>query len=134
MRKVLLLLVVLVCSAAGFGQATEGALYAVDKKGVELGACPLKTTAVTADVSGFVTRVHVRQEFENPFTEPIEAVYMFPLSHNGAVDDMTMTVGERVIHGKIVKREEARQAYDAAKSEGKTASLLDQERPNIFTQ
>src|SRR5580765_2667437 len=136
MRRVLLSLGILVCFAAGFSQAqsTEGSLYAVNKKGVELGSCPLKTTSVKADISGFVTRVQVRQEFQNSFTEPIEAVYVFPLSQNGAVDDMTMTVGDRVIRGKIMKREEARQVYETAKSEGKTAGLLDQERPNIFTQ
>src|SRR6185369_7692655 len=53
---------------------------------------------------------------------------------NGAVDDMTMKIGDRTIRGTIMKREEARQVYEQAKTEGKTASLLDQERPNIFTQ
>jgi len=135
MRKSLILLVVLVCSLAAFGQdATEGSLFAVSKKGDRLGACPLKTTAVKTDISGYLARVNVRQEFQNSFTEPIEAVYVFPLSQNGAVDRMTMTVGTRVIHGKIMKREEARQVYETAKTEGKTAALLDQERPNIFTQ
>src|SRR4051794_4465961 len=110
MSKVVLLLWVVVCSVAAFGQQTsEGSLYAVGKKGAELGACPLKTTSVKADISGFVFRVGVGQEFENNFPEPIEAVYVFPLSQNGAVDAMTMTVGTRVIHGKIMRREEARQ-------------------------
>ncbi len=135
MRKLLFLLVVLVCSAAAFGQnATEGSLFAIGKQGKDLGVCPLKSTAVKADISGFLTRVTVKQEFENSFTEPVEAVYVFPLSQNGAVDRMTMTVGDRVINGKIMKREEARKTYESAKTEGKTASLLDQERPNIFTQ
>lgn len=136
MRKVLYLLVVLVCSAAAaFGQqATQGSLFAVGAKGNDLGACPLKTTAVKTDVSGFLARVNVRQEFQNSFAEPIEAVYVFPLSQNGAVDRMTMTVGSRVIRGRIMKREEARKTYEAARSEGRTASLLDQERVNIFTQ
>ena len=135
MRKVVFLLVVFVCSAAAFGQqTTEGSLYAVGKTGAEMGACPLKNTAVKVDISGFISRVRVRQEFENSYAEPIEAVYVFPLSQNGAVDEMTMTVGTRVIRGKIMRREEARKTYETAKSEGKTASLLDQERPNIFTQ
>lgn len=135
MRKVVFLLWIVVFSAAVFGQEiSEGSLFAVGKTGKELGACPLKSTSVKTDISGFLARVRVRQEFENSFTEPIEAVYSFPLSQNGAVDDMTMTVGERVIKGKIMRREEARQVYETAKSEGKTASLLDQERPNIFTQ
>ena len=96
MRKIIFLLVVLVCSATDFGQqTTEGSLYAVGKAGRELGSCPLKTTSVKTDISGFMSRVRVRQEFQNTFTEAIEAVYIFPLSQNGAVDDMTMTIGER---------------------------------------
>ncbi len=135
MRRVFLLLAVALFSYGVIGQTTtQGSLHAVSKKGVELGACPLKTTSVRADISGFIARVNVRQEFENSFAEAIEAVYTFPLSQNGAVDRMTMTVGERVIHGRVMKREEARQVYESAKAEGKTASLLDQERPNIFTQ
>jgi Ca-activated chloride channel family protein len=135
MRKFVILLVVLVCSAAAFGQqTTEGSLYAVGKQGKELGTCPLKSTSVKTDISGFMARVRVQQEFQNTFTEAIEAVYVFPLSQNGAVDDMTMTIGDRVIKGKIMRREEARRTYETAKAEGKTVSLLDQERPNIFTQ
>jgi Ca-activated chloride channel homolog len=136
MRKALFLLGVLLFAigAASAQEITQGGLYAASKKGKELGACPLKTTSVRTDISGFIARVRVRQEFENPFTEPIEAVYTFPLSQNGAIDDMTMTIGSRVIRGKIMKRDEARAVYEKAKSEGKAASLLDQERPNIFTQ
>ena len=135
MCKVLFLLWLVVCSTAVFGQQTsEGSLYATGKDGTGIGLCPLKSTAVKADISGFVTRVSVRQEFENSFAEPIEAVYVFPLGQNGAVDAMTMTVGDRVVRGKILRRETARQTYETAKSEGRTASLLDQERTNIFTQ
>jgi len=140
MSKSLFLLLVLVCAICAVGQTatgpeiTQGSLFAYGKGGKELGDCPLKSTKVTTDISGFLARVRVTQEFENSFVTPIEAVYTFPLSQNGAVDDMTMTVGQRVIHGKIMKREEARAVYDAAKNAGQTASLLDQERPNIFTQ
>ena len=135
MRRVYLLPAIALLNFGVFGQAiTQGSLFASSKKGVELGACPLKTTSVKADISGFVARVRVTQEFENSFAQPIEAVYTFPLSQNGAVDEMTMTVGERIVRGKIMKREEARKVYETAKSEGKTASLLDQERANIFTQ
>ncbi|MFN2493078.1 MAG: VIT domain-containing protein [Pyrinomonadaceae bacterium] len=77
---------------------------------------------------------HVTQEFENPFKEKIEAVYVFPLPANAAVDGMTMVVGERTVRGKIQRREEAQAVYDTAKSGGQVASLLNQERPNIFTQ
>ncbi len=114
--------------------ATSGALTVVDAAGKPAGQCPLKHTDVKAEISGFISRVVVTQEFENPFKEKIEAVYTFPLPQNAAVDDMTMIVGERTIRGKILPREEAQAVYDAAKSSGKVASLLDQERPNIFTQ
>lgn len=135
MRPIIGVLVVLVCFVGVFGQrATEGSLFAISKQGTALGACPLKTTAVKTDISGFIARVNVRQEFQNSFTDPIEAIYVFPLSQNGAVDRMTMTIGTRVINGKIMKREEARQVYETAKNEGRAAALLDQERPNIFTQ
>lgn len=136
MRKIAFLLLVFVCLAAGAAAqaVTEGSLFASDRNGKELGACPLKTTSVKADISGFLARVNVRQEFENKFNTPIEAVYVFPLSQKGAVDQMTMTVGSRVTRGRIMRREEARQTYETARSEGKAAALLDQERPNIFTQ
>ena len=98
------------------------------------GECPLKHTEVKAQVSGFLSRVTVTQDFENNFAEKIEAVYTFPLPQAAAVDDLTMMIGERVIKGKIMRREEAKAAYAAAKQVGKIASLLDQERPNIFTQ
>jgi len=113
---------------------TSGALAVVDPTGKTRRLCPLKHTDVKAEISGFLSRVNVTQEFENPFKEKIEAVYTFPLPQDAAVDDMTMTIGDRTIRGKILPREEAQAVYDAAKSSGKTASLLDQERPNIFTQ
>ena len=115
-------------------KVTQGELEAVNSEGKSIGLVPLKHTAVNAEISGFLSRVRVVQEFENNFTEKIEAVYVFPLPNNAAVDDMTMRIGSRTVKGKIMKREEAREVYEAAKSNGQIASLLDQERPNIFTQ
>jgi Ca-activated chloride channel family protein len=113
---------------------TQGSLQALAPSGKLMGLCPLKHTAVKAEVAGFLSRVTVTQEFENNFKEKIEAVYTFPLPQAAAVDDMTMLVGDRTVKGKIMRREEAQAAYAAAKSNGQVASLLDQERPNIFTQ
>jgi Ca-activated chloride channel family protein len=121
-------------TASAQGGFTSGALTVTDATGKPQASCPLKHTDVKAEISGFISRVVVTQQFENPFKEKIEAVYTFPLPQNAAVDDMTMSVGERTIRGKILPREEAQAVYDAAKSSGKVASLLDQERPNIFTQ
>ncbi len=94
----------------------------------------LTRTEVDANVSGMVASVLVTQEFENPFTERAEAIYVFPLPDNAAVDQLTLMVGQRVIKGVVKKREDARRDYERAKSEGRRAALLDQERPNVFTQ
>jgi Ca-activated chloride channel homolog len=111
-----------------------GELQIIGADGQPAGACPLKHTDVRGDIAGFVGRVTVKQTFHNPTNQKIEAVYVFPLPQNAAVDDMVMTVGDRRIAGQIKEREEAREIYEAAKAAGHVASLLDQERPNIFTQ
>lgn len=111
----------------------SGNLETQTKSGQRI-SCPLKHTSVSAQISGHVSRVTVKQLFANPLSEKIEAVYTFPLSDTGAVDDMLMKVGARTIHGTIKKREEAREIYESARASGHVASLLDQERPNIFTQ
>src|SRR5262245_1096079 len=113
---------------------TSGALTVLDANGQAKAQCPLKHTDVKAEISGFLSRVVVTQQFVNPFKEKIEAVYTFPLPQTAAVDDMTMIVGDRTVKGKILRREEAQAVYEAAKSNGQVAGLLDQERPNIFTQ
>ena len=119
---------------AASGPITQGSLQVLSPEGETAVLCPLKHTDVKAEISGFLSRVVVTQEFQNPFKDKIEAVYVFPLPQNAAVDDMTMTVGDRTIHGRIKRREEARAIYEAARASGHVASLLDQERPNIFTQ
>src|SRR5215475_989895 len=119
---------------AAADKITQGALQAIGRDGQPRADCPLKHTDVKAEVSGSLARVTVTQEFHNPFPEKIEAVYVFPLPQSAAVDDMTMVVGDRTVKGKIKRREEARAIYEAAREAGQTASLLDQERPNIFTQ
>jgi Ca-activated chloride channel family protein len=113
---------------------TQGELRMLDRKGQPAGECPLTHTDVSADVSGFVARVTVTQQFHNPSNEPIEAVYTFPLPSDAAVDDMDMRIGNRVVKGEIKRKEEARAVYEAAKAAGQATALLDQERPNIFTQ
>jgi Ca-activated chloride channel family protein len=131
---VLLLVSAFVLAAQIPDNIREGSLFASTKSGEKVEACPLKSTSVRADISGSIARVRVGQEFVNNFNEPIEAVYRFPLSQNSAVDDMTMKIGDRTIRGVVMKKAEARKVYETAKQEGKAASLLDQDRPNIFTQ
>lgn len=120
--------------AGPLARPTPGELSILDKAGRQAGLCPLKHTDVQADIAGYVAHVTVTQQFANPSHDPIEAVYTFPLPNDAAVDDMTMTIGARVVQGEIKRKEEAREIYEAAKTEGKAAALLDQERPNIFTQ
>jgi Ca-activated chloride channel family protein len=120
--------------ASASSRSTQGALQIVDPEKGFVADCPLKHTDVKAEISGFISRVIVTQEFENPLKEKIEAVYTFPLPQNAAVDDMTMRVGDRTVRGRIKRREEASAIYEAARAAGNVASLLDQERPNIFTQ
>jgi Ca-activated chloride channel family protein len=114
--------------------AAPGSLQVMDADGKPGASCPLKHTDVKAEISGFISRVRVTQEFENPFKEKIEAVYTFPLPQSAAVDDMTLTVGDRTVRGRILPREEAEMVYEDAKTRGQVAGLLNQERPNIFTQ
>ncbi len=121
-------------AAAGAAPPAPGELTLRDKAGRETGVCPLKHTDVQADVAGYVARVTVTQEFQNTSRTPVEAVYTFPLPADAAVDDMTMTIGARVVQGEIKRRDEARRIYEDAKSQGQAAALLDQERPNVFTQ
>ncbi|MBE9143177.1 VIT domain-containing protein [Planktothrix mougeotii] len=97
-------------------------------------AFPLKHTNVIAKIAGNLSRVEVTQSFENPFTTTLEAVYIFPLPDEAAVDEMLIQIGDRTIKGNIKKREEAQQIYEQAKQQGRTAGLLEQERDNIFTQ
>ena len=127
---------------AGVAQGTLVARFRAQPQQAEPTECPdteprtfsLKRTEVDAEVSGFLASVTVTQVFENPYTSPLEAIYVFPLPELAAVDGMEMHIGERVITGVIQTREQARDTYERAKAEGKTAALLDQERPNIFTQ
>jgi len=111
-----------------------GRLDALDDGGNVIGPCPLKHTDVDVDISGHFSRVTLVQQYHNPYEHKIEAVYTFPLSHRAAVDRMTMTIGNRVVVGEVKEREKARAIYEAAREQGYVASLLEQERPNIFTQ
>jgi Ca-activated chloride channel homolog len=118
----------------GAAAESSGSLTVIEPDGKPGAACPLEHTSVNAEISGFVARVTVKQTFHNQSDKKIEAVYTFPLSASAAVDDMTMLVGKRLVKGTIKRREEARQIYERARERGHVASLLDQERPNIFTQ
>jgi Ca-activated chloride channel family protein len=94
---------------------------------------PALDTHVELRVTGMVARATVHQEFVNPATVWAEGIYVFPLPEDAAVDHLRMRVGDRVIEGVIRERAVAKQAYEAARQQGRRASLVEQERPNIFT-
>jgi Ca-activated chloride channel family protein len=114
-------------------QVGEGCLLYRSPISGRYDAVPLIHTDVALDVRGLVASATVTQQYANSSTEPIEAVYIFPLPHDAAVYDMEIRIGNRVIHSTIREREEAKRAYEAAKSSGKHAALVELERPNIFT-
>ncbi|GEM_PF-428407 len=95
---------------------------------------PLTHTEVNAEISGMIAYVEVQQTFHNPYNERIEAVYVFPLPNMAAVNEMIMKVGDRLIYSEVHERDKAQQIYIEAREAGQHASLLEQERPNIFTQ
>lgn len=132
--KLTSLVAIAIAIATTHAQAEETPSLTAVKSGMDAGACPLKHTSVKAEVSGFLSRVTVTQDFENPFDEKIEAIYTFPLPQSAAVDDLTMLIGNRTVKGTIMRSEDAQKAYANGKQLGKVAALLDQKRPNIFTQ
>jgi len=93
---------------------------------------PLKSTRADVKIAGVVAEVKITQVYQNQGKKALEALYVFPASTRAAVHAMRMTVGERVVEAKIMERQKARETYEAAKKEGKTTSLLEQQRPNVF--
>lgn len=111
-----------------------GGLFVKTQNTAQEQVFPLKQTEVKAKIAGNISRVEVVQKFENPFPESLEAVYVFPLPDEAAVDDMEIKIGDRTIKADIKLREEALEIYEQARQQGRSAGLLEQERSNIFTQ
>ena len=93
---------------------------------------PLKSTDVKVNITGVIADVTVTQHYRNEGSRPLEARYVFPASTQAAVYAMKMRLGERVVEAKIREKQQARVEYETAKKEGKSASLLEQERANVF--
>ena len=94
---------------------------------------PLKSTDIVVDVNGVIAGVTVIQRYENNGSRPVNGSYIFPASTRAAVHGMTMRIGNRVVRAMVKKREVAQQIFEQAKEEGKSASLLEQQRPNVFS-
>ena len=119
--------------AATLNDAKTGALlFKTDTAGQYVEA-PTVRTEVAIEVNGAIARTRLTQVFHNPGAEYVEGLYVFPLPEKGAVDHLWMRIGDRAIEGVIREKGEARKAYEQAKSEGKKAALVEQQRPNLFT-
>ncbi len=94
---------------------------------------PLEHTEIDAAINGPIATVTVKQRFRNSSGSPIEAEYLFPLPHGASVHTMRFRIGERTVEGVVKEKEEAKRAYEAARREGRSATLLEQDRPNLFT-
>ncbi len=115
-----------------FEDKTLAPYFFVKSDDPDIDQLPLKSTSAVVNISGVIADVKVTQIYKNEGKRPLEAIYVFPASTRAAVYGMKMTIGERVITAKIKKREEARKDYEQAKQQGKSASLLEQQRPNVF--
>ncbi len=115
------------------GDQTSGSFLMRVRPGGEYVRSPVLSTDVKFTVSGTVARAVVSQQFRNDSPDWVEGIYVFPLPDNAAVDRLQMHVGDRLIEGQIRERAQARAEYEAARERGSLASLIEQERPNIFT-
>ncbi|MCY3761997.1 MAG: VIT domain-containing protein [Gemmatimonadetes bacterium] len=113
-------------------QETLSPFFFVETDDPDLDQLPLKSVYATVSIAGVIADVRIRQEYANEGERPLEATYIFPASTQAAVYGMEMTIGDRVITAEIREREQARQEYEEAIEEGRTASLLEQQRPNVF--
>ena len=121
---------------AGFVQVddmhTGGLLLKTTEAGKYLEAPRLKTD-VAITVTGPIARARITQRFENPTDKWVEGVYVFPLPQNSGVDTLKMQIGDRFLEGDVKERREARQIYEKAAAAGIKTTLIEQQRPNMFT-
>lgn len=114
------------------GDKTLSPYFFVKSDDPKLDQLPLKSTSAAANISGVIADVTVTQVYRNEGKKALEAIYVFPASTRAAVYGMKMVIGKRVVEARIKKRDEARKDYEDAKKQGKSASLLEQQRPNVF--
>jgi Ca-activated chloride channel family protein len=117
---------------AGVESDKTGSPYFFVKSTGAVDVLPLKETRADVSIAGVIARVRVTQVYQNEGSRALEAEYVFPGSTRAAVFGMRMKIGARTIEAKIDAKGAARQLYESAKEEGKTASLLEQHRPNVL--
>lgn len=119
-------------AGVGPNDMTSGSLLLKSKTGGYIEA-PRLGADYNVTISGPTGRTVLTQRFTNPANGWVEGVYVFPLPEGAAVDTLKIIAGNRVIVGEVKEKKEAKIIYEQAKSAGQTASLLEQERPNLFT-
>jgi Ca-activated chloride channel family protein len=134
-RMAALFLFLVIGSGLAWGLDAPGrrqGLFLAGKDGQSVPA-PVLGATVEVRMTGVIARTKVTQIFMNPGKEWLEGVYLFPLPEEAAVDTLRMKVGDHAIQGVIQEKGEARQTYEAAKQQGVKASLIEQQRPDVFT-
>lgn len=126
-----LLLFLLALSVALHG--SERSPHFIVRGDHQIDSFPLKSSHSEVTISGPIARVVLTQTYTNEGDKPIDATYLFPASTKAAVHGMTMKIGERTIVAEIQEKKKARQTFEKAKRENKSASLLSQQRPNLFS-
>ncbi|MGL4575048.1 MAG: VIT and vWA domain-containing protein [Burkholderiaceae bacterium] len=111
---------------------TESPYFFIKSDDPTVDQLPLKSTRVDVRIAGVIADVTVTQQYKNEGTRAIEARYVFPGSANAAVYAMNVRLAERLLTARIKEKQAARIEYEAAKTQGKTAALLEQQRPNVF--
>jgi len=114
-------------------EVTSGSLLLESETTGKYIEVPAIITDVDINISGPIARTKITQRFENTSDSWVEGIYVFPLPDESAVDILRMQIGDRFIEGQIKERKQARLIYETAKAEGRKASLVEQERANIFT-
>ena len=112
---------------------TQSPYFFIHSDNPETDRMPLKETSAKVHIAGVIADIHISQVYKNTGSNTLEAIYVFPASTRAAVYAMKMKIGEREIIAVIQEREAARRNYEQAKASGQTVSLLEQERPNVFT-
>ena len=125
---------------AASGEPLPGVHSAVSNSGsLRLGSATawhealLLKTQMRLDVQGLLAELNIEQQFTNDTVEWLEGSYVFPLPADAAIRGVTVMIGERIIRGQIMEREAAKKTYNAARDMGQVASLVEQQRPNLFT-
>ncbi|MCL2351045.1 MAG: VIT and VWA domain-containing protein [Firmicutes bacterium] len=119
--------------SAGGADVTLAPYFFVESADASTDRFPLKDTEVVTRICGVIADTYVTQTYANEGENPISASYVFPASTKVSVHGMTMRIGDQVVTAKIEERGEAKQDFEQAKSDGKSASLLEEQRPNVFS-